>query len=84
MSGFDLPTRDPKTARVQIWRNNAWFDISTFTDLKTEWNGARRSEIRRDLPRTWRANRLRIQFENEGSTPDRGIQLETVKFFGYE
>ena len=75
---------DPVTARVQIMRNGDWFDIATFEDLKTEWDGDRRTEIKRDLSRTWRAKELRIQFSNEGETPDKGIQLETVKFYGYE
>ena len=65
-------------------RNGDWFDIATFEDLKTEWDGDRRTEIKRDLSRTWRAKELRIQFSNEGETPDKGIQLETVKFYGYE
>ena len=83
MSGYDLPERDPKTARVQIWRNDKWFDVAMFTDLDTEWNGHRRTEISRDLSREWRAKRLRIRFENIGVHPNRGIQVETVKFYGY-
>jgi len=84
VSGYDKVTRDPKTARVQIWRNNAWFDVAMFTDLKTEWNGVRRTAISRDLPREYRTDRLRIRFENMGVEPNEGIQLETVEFYGYE